>query len=211
MIGPEYSVKTSAKGAVFIVSSTTEAHWVERVRVRYVKGTGNIIGRITDRGIAPASNQDVFDNAEFEILKRRNDSPIPLRQRNQKQSSKRKKGSRKKKRHSRERKEESYRHRLRSRRDESKEARVYLRESGIRRHTFMWLITLWKNIRLGVYLSSCWLSDDCPHIIIIDPNSDFVKLDKRVDFATYNTRVTRPLSKKDFTDLLQALRSGMFS
>lgn len=179
--GPEYGIKVNSEAQVFITKSQMESNMVDRVRLRYVQGRGELIGRITQKGIEPTTDQDVFEDATLQLAPtnivalylsaRKKDDPAGL--------------------------DIGY-----SLGAQKGKARVQLQPKGFRRHTFMCgQSRSGKTFALGVILEQILLSETAPRVIIIDPNSDFVRLNEFRSKKDHDNTRTEPRSDQEFAAL----------
>jgi hypothetical protein len=133
--GPEIGFKVTKGQLTFSNLSDREATWIERVPVRYVRGSGDLIGEITtDEGIRKPTIRirkptirDVFDNGSLEASSRNiirsHLSGLHLSGNEEERNRQR----------NRQRIDIGY-----ALADDSKTARVYINVDGFERHTFMW-------------------------------------------------------------------------
>jgi len=191
--GPEYGLKFNAETQLMMITkSTAESNFVERVRLRYVHGRGELIGRVTQNGIERATDQDVFEQA---TLKLASTDTIAL---HLSTSQKELPGL-----------DIGY-----SLGAQKGKARVQLQPKGFRRHTFMCgQSRSGKTFALGVILEQILLSETSQRLIIIDPNSDFVRLNelltkKEHDDKRHEKRTDDEFAaiKKRYEEILPAIR-----
>lgn len=153
--GPQYGITATTTAQLFIARSNMESNFVDRVRIRYVQGAGELIRRLTPDGIQRATDREVFEDAKLELA---SEGMIA-----------------------------SYltidgKHRL----DvgyalgvEPGKVRAQLQPKGFRRHTFMCgQSRSGKTFALGVMLEQLLLADNSFRMAILDPNSDFVRLNE---------------------------------
>lgn len=153
--GPQYGLSTTANAGIFIARSTTESNFVDRIRIRYVSGGGELIGRLVPDGIQRTTHQDVFENAELELAHTDVISSYFAIDRKHRMEVGYASGA------------------------EPGKVRVQLQPKGFRRHTFMCgQSRSGKTFALGVILEQLLLAKDGSRIIILDPNSDFVRLNR---------------------------------
>lgn len=177
--GPEYGIKSNAQAQLFITQSI-ESNFVDRVRLRYVQGWGELIGRVTEKGIERTTNDDVFEDATLKLaptgiitlhLSSTGDAKSPP-------------GF-----------DVGY-----SLGAEKGKARVQLQPKGFRRHTFMCgQSRSGKTFALGVILEQILLSDNAPRVIIIDPNSDFVRLNEIRSKPQHDATRHAPRSDEEYS------------
>ncbi len=182
--GPEYGTRITASGQFFVTQAAREANFVERVQIRFIQGTGEIIAKVMPNGLVRTTNQDVFDDAKI--------TSAPT------ETIARHLGDHKGANHGLEL-EIGY-----AMAAEVGKARVHLQQQGFRRHTFMCgQSRSGKTFALGVILEQLLLSEDAPRIIVLDPNSDFVRLsDIRDKTATDITRQT-PLTVSEYSAICE--------
>lgn len=157
--GPEFGIKSNEQAHLFITQSHAESNFVDRVRLRYVQGWGELIGRVTKSGIERTTNNDVFEDATLKVAP----TSIITLHLSTTVDGKPSSGF-----------DVGY-----SLGAEKGKARVQLQPKGFRRHTFMCgQSRSGKTFALGVILEQILLSENAPRVIIIDPNSDFVRLNE---------------------------------
>lgn len=178
--GPEYGMKINAETALMMITkSTAESNFVERVRVRYVHGRGELIGRVTQNGIERATDEDVFEEA---TLKLASTDVIALHLSTSKKVSGLDIGY--------------------SLGAQKGKARVQLQPKGFRRHTFMCgQSRSGKTFALGVILEQILLSENPPRVIIIDPNSDFVRLNDFLTKEEHDEKRHEPRKDEEFAGI----------
>lgn len=179
--GPEYGMKINAETSLMMITkSTAESNFIERVRLRYVHGRGELIGRVTQNGIERATDHDVFEEA---TLKLASTNIIALHL--------------------------STSHKELSGLDigyslgaQKGKARVQLQPKGFRRHTFMCgQSRSGKTFALGVILEQILLSETAPRVIIIDPNSDFVRLNEFLTKKEHDEKRHEPRTDDEFAEI----------
>src|SRR5919109_2109518 len=178
--GPEYGIKTTAEAGLLIAKSNMESNFVDRVRIRYIQGMGEIIGRVTSEGIKRTTTHDVFDNATLEPAPTETIAlylaidgtaarPLAL--------------------------DVGY-----CLAAERGKARAQLQPQGFRRHTFMCgQSRSGKTFALGVILEQILLSENAPRIVVLDPNSDFVRLNEIRSKLQHDATRHAPRSDDEYT------------
>jgi hypothetical protein len=176
--GPEYRIKTNADSSLLLAKFTSESNFVDRVRLHFVQGHGVLLGRVEQGKILPTSGADVFDDA---TLRPANAEVIALH------LSPSGTGL-------------DIGYALSA---ETGKARVALELKGFRRHTFMCgQSRSGKTFALGVILEQLLLSKGSPRVIILDPNSDFIYLNRLRTKEDYDKVCHAPRPAKEYSDIV---------
>lgn len=152
--GPEVSVEGDAGLGLGLVSSNARvANTSFRVKLRHLEGSGVLLGRLTERGTAPTSVQDVFENASIAVASSDTVAGFLEAQRRDRAALE-----------------------IGQLLGNADTPAVSLQAAGFGRHTFLCGQSgSGKTYALGVILERLLVETDL-RIVIIDPNSDYVRL-----------------------------------
>ena len=153
--GPEVGIKMSAEAGAVVASSRLDANYVDRVKIRYMQGRGILLGSIRDNIFSPEIADGIFKDA---TIKKADDALLAAYF--EYASSK------------------GAALEIGKALLSSGQTRVPLRAVGFDRHTFLCGQSgSGKTFALGVLIEQLLLETDL-RIVIIDPNSDFVNIDR---------------------------------
>jgi uncharacterized protein len=184
--GPEYGLKMTAEGDLVISNVVSESNFVQRATARCVRGDGEILAKVLEHGQTPPTREDVFERAEISTASPEHPA-LYLR------SSQ---GS-------------AHVLDIGNALNVTGTARVLLRADAFNRHTFLCGQSgSGKTFALGVILEQLLLHTGL-RVIILDPNSDFVRLHSLLSLKNINRTRSSKLSKEDYQTtkaLYKALR-----
>jgi len=188
--GPQYGIGLDPEGLLQLKSSNSDPHFVDRVRIRDVQGGGDLIGRSTPSGVRPTTGCDVFEEGALEPASVQTITSYHAIKGEGQLNVGYALGT------------------------EAGKARVQLWPKGFRRHTFMCgQSRSGKTFALGVIIEQLLLAAADLRIIVIDPNSDFVRLaqirtKEEHDLALHATSSDEEYSmrKRRYQPLLSAIR-----
>jgi len=169
--GPEYAIKTNADSSLLLAKVTSESNFRDRVRLRFAQGRGELLGRVDGKNFVPTTTADFFDNAtlkpaETEIVAGYLSTQGAGLDVGYAMAA-----------------------------DKGK-ARVEIQPQGFRRHTFMCgQSRSGKTYALGIVLERVLMTKDSTRVIVLDPNSDFVRLNELQSDPTDGT----PRQKEETT------------
>lgn len=176
--GPEYAVAAAVDTRISPAFMPTSSTVKDRPRVRYIQGVGRLLGRVNEEGFTPTTDSDIFQEAR---ISRAADEAIA----------------------------EYFSSITRGHSalevgkvlHSSGKARVLLAASGFDRHTFLCGQSgSGKTFALGVILEQILLETSL-RIVIIDPNSDFIKLDELRPFEDVNKTRSTSLSDEQYQSI----------
>jgi uncharacterized protein len=182
--GPEYGVSMDAGASAWIVNATTSSNFRDRVKISLLTGFGDILGRLDGDSFQCTSNTDVFQNAKVthapsEVTK------VFLEYQNRNTNGLE----------------------IGKAVHSQSIARVYLRADGFNRHTFLCGQSgSGKTFSLGVILEQLFLHTNL-RIIILDPNSDFVRFDSIRRLTDVNGSRSLKLSPDRYDQLAEKYQS----
>jgi uncharacterized protein len=184
--GPEYGIATEAKGNVFLLAVQQQSNLKDHLIMRKQEGGGLLLGSLSkgpDKKLTQPTVFDVFDEASMSPA---SNEVIDL-----------------------------YFQTVRPKTGldigtpilvPKSTARVFLNADGFDRHT---LLTgqsrCGKSFALGVILEQLMLSKK-PRLVVIDPNSDFVRLDEFRDQKSLNDVRSSTLGKQQYEALIERYR-----
>ena len=190
--GPEYGVEVNADtGVSFILKATGSAHFKDRIKIRFIEGHGILLGKVKKSVFTKTSFKDTFHDAE---IFRASDELINIFLTSHKPDD-----------------DEAG---LEIGRSLSSEGNVrgYLGAKGFNRHTFLCGQSgSGKTFALGVILEQLLIETDL-RIVILDPNSDFVRLDQIRRITDINkTRSEKLLAEKydHFADYFDKIKPSL--
>jgi hypothetical protein len=168
--GPEYGMDTQAEGvSFFVMKSSTQAQLKDRITLRLVKGEGLLLGEIKTNKFIPSTRLLTFQNADLSGASSAAVDGYFVQSRPKGAIN-----------------IGSPIHGTKS--------RAYLNSGGFDRHTFLTgQSRSGKSFAMGVILEQLLINTRLP-LMIIDPNSDFVKLHKFRKLADLNK--VRPAGEK---------------
>jgi uncharacterized protein len=176
--GPEYGLGLDADLGMFVAKMTTSSQLKDRLRVRYIQGVGRLLGKLNREGFTPATDSDIFQEAGISSA---TDEAIA-----------------------------QYFSSITRGYSELEvgkvlhtdgQARVLLRASGFDRHSFLCGQSgSGKTFALGVILEQILLETDL-RVVIIDPNSDFIKLDQLRSIEDINKTRSTSLSAEQYESI----------
>ena len=185
--GPQYGIIATANAGLVMGSVSKGSHFLDRVRFRYVQGGGELIGRLTPDGIEPAAEGRAFDEAELEPA---SGDTIALHLTAADTT----------------RLDIGYALGV----EPPGKVRVQLQPKGFYRHTFICgQSRSGKTFALGVMLERLLLADGAFRIIILDPNSDFVRIDKIRAKDQYDKTLVAPCSNEEYSAIKSQLSSSI--
>jgi len=150
--GPEVSVEGDA-GLGLALSTSRIAQTTFRVKLRHLEGSGVLLGKLVENGIAPTTLRDVFENATIRVATSEAVAQYLAAQRRDRAALE-----------------------IGQLLGDADTPTVALQASGFGRHTFLCGQSgSGKTYALGVILERLLLETDL-RILIIDPNSDYVRL-----------------------------------
>jgi DNA helicase HerA-like ATPase len=169
--GPEYGLGLGGEALAFVVKMTTSSQLKDRLRVWYIQGVGKLLGRLNKDDFAPTTDEDIFQEAG---ISRATDEAVA-----------------------------QYFSSIVGKYAALEvgkvlhtegQARVLLRANGFDRHTFLCGQSgSGKTFALGVIIEQILLKTNLK-ILIIDPDSDFTRLDqlRSVEDVNRTRSVTMP-------------------
>ena len=187
--GIEYGLKVSADlKLIFVGSTRAEGNFGDRVRIRFATGSGELIGKIgLNNKLSPTTHQDVFGDATIKSADTQDVSNYLKRDAVTNGWP-------------------DVGHAIFA---ESGKARVRLDPAGFNRHTFLCgQSRSGKSFGLGSIVEQLLVQDSNVPILILDPNSDFVHLNKVRTIAEVNNKrpIKMPESEyKEIADKLERL------
>lgn len=176
--GPEYGLGIDADLGVFVAKMAASSQLKDRLRVRYIQGVGRLLGRLRQEGFAPTTDEDIFQEAGI----------------------------------SKATEEAIAQHFSSITRGYAAlevgkvlhtdgQARVLLKASGFDRHSFLCGQSgSGKTFALGVILEQLLLKTDL-RLVIIDPNSDFIRLDRLRSIEDINRTRSASLSDEQYESI----------
>jgi DNA helicase HerA-like ATPase len=185
--GPQYGIIATSNAGLVMGGVSKGSHFLDRVRFRYVQGGGELIGRLTPDGIERAAEGRAFDEAELEPA---SGDMIALHLTATDTT----------------RLDIGYALGV----EPPGKVRVQLQPKGFYRHTFMCgQSRSGKTFALGVMLERLLLADGAFRIIILDPNSDFVRIDKIRAKDQYDKTLIAPCSNEEYSAIKSQLSSSI--
>ena len=169
--GPEYGLGAQATGRLWLVTTRERAHLKDRLTIPLIKGQGLLLGKFTNKDFTLSNELAIFENAELLVA-----SPSTV---------------------------DRYFAQTRPITGNldvgtpihgTEKCRVGLDGAGFDRHTFLTgQSRSGKSFAMGVILEQFLLARKL-RMVVIDPNSDFIRLDEFLKRKDLNQVRTKPLS-----------------